>query len=223
MNTNDDHDCPPEVIKRVESMDLTSSDNSMLFSWIEENSKQECVVQCVAIVASRLDNTCDLQVIGDFCEAAATYAKFFEPEAKQQIKDAYLRFGYDASIAIQYFNGLRYNQIDVRTHLKGEIKEDWSFNRPRRDAATWHYYLYLASLKSPDAYVALAEKLADTKDGNDATNLIKSLADVKTKQTKNILLKYKEDERHSDGPVGPGPTIAETVEALLPTFPEYDS
>jgi hypothetical protein len=218
MNAAEDHDCPPEVIKHVETVDLTSSDNSMLFSWIEENSEQECVVHCVTLVANRLDNKCDPQVISDFCGTTATYAKLLEPEARQQIKAAYLRFGYDQSIARQYFIGLRYNQIDVRPQLNEKIKEDWSFERPRKNAATWHYYLYLASLDEPGAYDALAKKLADTDDGNDATNLIKSLADLKTKQTRDILLKYKNDQRHSDGPVGPGPKITETVTALLPSF-----
>jgi hypothetical protein len=192
----------------------------MLFSWIEENSKQECVVHCVTLVAKRLDNACDPQVISDFCGTTATYAKFIKPDARREIKAAYLRFEYNQSIARQYFIGLRYNQIDVRPQLKHKIKEDWSFKRPRKNAATWHYYLYLASLNEPGAYIALAKKLAATKDGNDATNLIKSLADLKTKQIKDILLKYKEDERHSDGPDGPGPTIAQTVTALLPTFPK---
>ncbi len=131
----DAHNCPPEVIKRVNSVDLTSSDNSMLFSWIEENSNQECVVHCVAVVANRLDETCDLQVIGDFCVAAATYAKVLEPETKQRIKEAYLRFSYAQSIATQYFVGLRHNQIDIRAHLKGKINEDWSFTHPQRNAA----------------------------------------------------------------------------------------
>jgi len=217
MNTND-KDCPPAVIQHVQTVDLAASENSDLFSWIAENSSLECQVHSLVAVAERLDDTSHAQVIDDFCGSVATYARFLEPEAKEKIKLSYLRFTYYPSIAMNYFNGLRYSQIDTRPQLKGTIKEDWTFNHPRQKAETWHYYMYLASLDEPGAYEALEKKLAAIKNGNDLTNLIKSLADLRTERTKNILLQYSKDTRRADSPVGPGQMIAETVSILLETY-----
>ena len=217
MDIND-MNCPPAVIEYVQTVDLAASDNSELFSWIASNSPLECQVDSLVTVAGRLDDTSHPQVIDDFCASAATYARLLTPEAKQSVKDAYLRFPYHQSIAMNYFNGLRYNKIDIRPHLKGKTTEDWTFEHPRLNAATWHYYLYLASLDETGAYEALEKKLAATANGNDATNLIKSLAEVRTGRTKNILLQYRHDTRHAEGPEGPELTIAETVSILLENY-----
>ncbi len=214
----DDTNCPPAVIEYLQTVDLASSESSSLFSWIASNSPLECQVSSVAAVAERLDDSSHPQVIDDFCASAATYARFFVPDAKKKIRDAYLRFPYYPAISMNYFNGLRYNQIDIRSHLIGKITEDWTFQNPRQNAETWHYYLYLASLDQLGAYEALEKKLAATENGNDATNLIKSLAEVRTERTKNILLKYTQDTRRAEGPEGPELTIAETVNSLLMAY-----
>ena len=218
--TMGDESCSQEVLDHVESADLTSSESSDLSSWIAENSELECQVHCVGLVAQRLDAMSDLQVVGDFCGSVATYARFLEPEAKGHIEGAYLRVRDDSSISTNYFTGLRYSQIDIREHVKDRVPEDWTFTHPRRDAATWHYHLYLASLEESESYDLLEKKLEETQNGNDATNLIKSLGDLKTERTQSILEKYRTDQRTADDPVGPGPKIADTVELLLSTFPE---
>jgi hypothetical protein len=207
--------CPDNVREHIQSADLTSSESSTLFAWIAEHSPLECQVHAVGAVAERLGADSDPQVIDDFCAAAATYARFLEPEDRTKVRDAYTRFPYDRSIALNYFGGLRSNLIDIRAQLIGKIQEDWTFENPRRDAATWHYYLYLASLDTPGAYEALRKKLADTENGNDLTNLLKSLAELETPRTKDILLEYREDMRTADGPVGPAMTVSETVKILL--------
>jgi len=183
----DNLNCPPVVIEYIQDVDLSSSKNASLFSWIASNSPLECQVEILGVVADLLNKSSHPQVIDDFCSSAATYARFLSSQAKKQIKNAYLRFSYSSSIAMNYFNGLRYNQIDIRPHLKGKITEDWSFEQPRLNAETWHYYLYLAALNEPGAYEALEKKLKLTTNGNDATNLLKSLAEVKTEDTKNDL------------------------------------
>lgn len=210
--------CPDNVRKQIQSADLTTSESSTLFAWIAENSPLECQVHAVGVVAERLGADSDPQVIDDFCGAAATYAKFLAPEDRIKVKDAYTRFLYRDSIALNYFGGLRRNQIDIRAQLTGKVEEDWTFDNPRRDAATWHYYLYLASLDTPGAYEALRKKLTDTANGNDLTNLIKSLAELRTPRTKDILLEYRDDMRTADSPVGPGMTVSETVKILLETY-----
>ena len=210
--------CPDNVREYIQSADLTTSESSALFTWIAEHSPLECQVHAVGAVAERLGTDSDPQVIDDFCGAAATYANFFEPKDRTKVRDAYTRFPYSDSIAMNYFGGLRRNQIDIRAQLTGKVEEDWTFENPRRDAATWHFYLYLASLDTPGAYEALRKKLVHTDNGNDLTNLIKSLAELKTPRTKEILLEYRDDMRTADGPVGPGMTVSETVKILLETY-----
>jgi hypothetical protein len=213
-----DMNCPPAIIEYIQTVNLASSENSEIFSWIASNSPLECQVYSVGAVAERLDESSDPQVIDDFCASVATYARFLTSETKKKVRAAYIRFPYYQSIAMNYFNGLRYNQIDIRSHLMGKITEDWTFKHPRLNAETWHYYLYLASLEDPGAYEALKKKLAATVNGNDATNLIKSLAEVRTEHTKKILLQYRKDTRRAEGPEGPEQTIAETVSLLLRTY-----
>jgi hypothetical protein len=213
----DNINCPPEVVEYVQTVDLASSENSGLFSWIASNSPLKCQVDSIGAIADRLNQLSHSQVIDDFCSSAATYARFLTPHAKQKVEGAYLRFPYYPSIAMSYFNGLRYNQIDIRSHLKGKITEDWTFEQPRLNAETWHYYLYLAALDEPGAYEALENKLRSTENGNDVTNLIKSLSDVKTERTKQILLQYTQDTRRAEGPEGPELMILETVSLLLRT------
>jgi hypothetical protein len=208
-------DCPEEVIKHVRSVDLTDDENASLFAWIAGKAPLDCQVHCVTEVADRIDATSHPEVIADFCSAAATYARLLEPESVVKVKAAYLRFNYDKNIHSNYFLGLRYNRIDLRNELSGKIEPDWSFTNPRKDAETWHYYLYLASLDAPGAYEALNKKIAGTISGNDVTNLLKSLADLKTEGARKILLNYKGDKRTSDTAVGPGPPISETVSGIL--------
>jgi hypothetical protein len=207
--------CPVSIIKHIMEADLNSSENSTLFSWVAEKSTLACQVYSLGLIARRLDDSSDRQVLVDFCSSAATYAKFLTPQIVQDIKDAYLKFPYNESSSLSYFNGLRYNQIDIRSYLKGKIKEDWSFTYPRKKAQTWHYSLYLASLGDGPAYLALDKKLTSTTDGNDLTNLIINLATLKTVQVKEILLKYQQDLRRSDTPGGPGITVGESVLLLI--------
>lgn len=202
------------MFDRLQSTDLTSSDSSNLFNNLA-NETIECQVEALRLIASRLDATSHPLVIGDFCSTAATLSRFLPPDAISDIKSAYLRFPYHEPIHVHYFHGLRLNHIDLRPHLAGKLTDDWSFNHPRQNAQTWHHHLYLASLGDPDAYTRLAEKIATTTDGNDATNLLKSLAELATAAAKDILLRYANDPRRADGPDGPAMKISETVALLL--------
>lgn len=207
--------CPLSVIKHISEVDLRSSDNSTLFSWIAANSSLECQVYSLALVGKRLDRLSDRQVIGDFCSSAATYSKFLNPELIKEVKAAYLKFGHHQISGENYFNGLRYNLIDIRPQLIGVIKEDWSFLNPKNGAQTWHYNLYLASLGDHNAYIAIEKKLLSTPKGNDLVNLIASMATLKTKKIKKILIQFKNDLRHSDTPEGPGLTVGEKVSSII--------
>ena len=209
-----DQGCPPAVLERVRAADLRSADSSALFGTIAAEPIA-CQVAALREVAGRLDATSHPQVIGDFCGTAATLARFLPGEARDEVRAAYLRFSYDASIHASYFLGLRANRIDLRAQLQGKVAEDWSFEHPRRDAATWHYHLYLASLGDAGAYAKLAAKIAATSSGNDATNLLTSLAELGADAAKEIVLRYADDPRRADGPSGPAMRVSETVARLL--------
>jgi hypothetical protein len=207
--------CPPIVVERVQKADLASAENSGLFSWIANEAELECQVHAIKAVAERLTADSHPQVIDDFSNSVATYARLLPPEAVASIRAAYLRFPYFEANASDYFAALRLTGIDIRGHLKGKIREDWAFTQPRRDAATWHYYMYLASLGEPGAIDALAAKIAETDNGNDATNLLQSLSELKAEGVTEVLRLYENDLRRADDPEGPGMTIAESVAVFL--------
>lgn len=207
--------CPPIVVERVMRVDLGSSENSELFTWIAGQAPLDCQVQAVVAIAGRLNRDSHPQVIADFASSVGTYARFFTPLALEQIKHAYLRVPYSDAIALNYFTGLRLTGIDIRDHLSSRVREDWSFTHPRTDAATWHYYLYLVSLGTPGALDRIAQKIAKTENGNDATNLLESLSEVPGKDITALLRTYENDSRTSDGTEGPGPMISENVKVWL--------
>jgi hypothetical protein len=207
--------CPPVVVERVQHADLASRENRRLFSWIASEAALECQVHAVKAVADRLDAESHPQVIDDFSNSVATYARFLASEAVASIMAAYLRFPYFEENASDYFAGLRLTGIDIRDHLRDRIREDWTFSDPWQDAATWHYYMYLASLGEPGAIEALAAKIAGTDDGNDATNLLQSLSELKAEGVPEVLALYENDTRRADAPDGPGPTIAESVKFFM--------
>lgn len=213
--------CPPIVVERLMNIDLTSSENAPLFSWVAEQSSLNCQIQSVIVVASKLNANSHPQIISDFCGSVATYSGFFTPLAIDQIKQAYLRVPYYESIAPSYFIGLRDTKIDIRDHIKTIVGEpDWSFTHPRKNAATWHYYLYLASLHEPGAIDALAQKISDTRNGNDATNLLESLSQLKGQHVTKVLKQYENDDRHADGTNSPALKISENVKFWLENRPE---
>jgi hypothetical protein len=207
--------CPPELVTRIQSADLTSDTNGSRVSSLPAGTSRECAVELIVGLAPRLDATSHRFVVQDWCVAVATDANTLSPSDKQTIRDAYLRFPYNESISLDYFNGLRYSGIDVRSQLAGKIPDDWQFSHPRKGAETWHYYKYLASLDQPGAYDALAAKLAATRNGNDLTNLVTDFAEIGTDKAKAIVLHYAGDSRRSNAPNGPGMTVAETVKFLL--------
>lgn len=209
--------CPPDVFERMRTVDLTDPENSALFGPIGSASV-ECQVEALWVIAGRVDPSSDAQVVGDFCGAAATLSRFLPPEARDDVRAAYLRFPYSEPIHLDYFLGLRLNRIDLRGRLAGAVAVDWTFTHPRQDAATWHYFMYLAVLGEPGAYAKLAAKIAATTNGNDATNLLKSIAELGTEPVREILQVYASDTRRADGASGPGMTIAETVALLLTRY-----
>jgi hypothetical protein len=207
--------CPPAVVDRVRETDLTAAAGSTLFSWIASQSELQCQIAALEAVAKRLKSTSHPQVIDDFAASAATYARFLTPEVVDAVRVAFEHVPYSEAIAANYFLALRLNRIDLRDHLRAKVREDWSFEHPNLNAATWHYYMYLASLGETGALERLAGKIADTANGNDATNLLQSLSELKAEGVDEVLRSYLGDKRTADATEGPGPTIAESVRNFL--------
>ena len=211
--------CPPAVVYRIQQADLRSSESSNLITWVEENSGRECAVAALEAIAKRLKSDSNLSVVDLFCNAVASYARSLNPSQVSIIRDAYLRIPYNPKISSNYFLGLRNTRIDLRTKLHDKVRINWGFASPGRDAETWDYYLYLAALETPGALDGLAKKIADTKDGNDATLLLLSLAELRVEGVDKILKKYANDSRTADGGDGPGLPISENIKLLLTLRP----
>ena len=209
--------CPPAVVYQIQQADLRSAESSGLITWVEVNSDRQCAVAALEAVAGRLEADSNLSVFDLFCNAVATYARMLDGDQKAIIRAAYLRVPYQPSISFNYFLGLRKTHIDLRQKLHDKIAINWDFASPRRDAQTWDYYLYLATMEEPGALEALAHKIAETKNGNDATLLLMSLADVPGKGVDDILKLYANDQRTADGVEGPGLPISMNVGLLLAT------
>lgn len=207
--------CPPSVADLIRTSNLESPESGTLFSEIAGRSALDCQVAAVGAIADRLTPYSDPQALDDFFGAVATYARFLPPEDIAAVRDAYLRIPYQPALALNYFGGLMATGIDIRGRLKNRVPEDWTFAQPRRDAATWHYHLYLASLGDSHALQALADKIAATADGNDATNLLQSLSELKADGVDTILQSYADDPRTADGTEGPGLPISENIKLFL--------
>ena len=207
--------CPLVVVEQVAKADLRSSENSDLFSWIAQKGEKDCFMASILGIADRLRASSDPQVVDDFCNTVATYAEDLEPEALPRIEAAYKRFKYADHIAVNYFDGLRQTGIDIRKRLREVIREDWSFPHPRKNAATWHYYLYLASLDEPGALKKLADKISATEDGNDVTHLLQSLSELRVDGVEDILKLYANDTRRARGVEGPGQLVSKSVALFL--------
>lgn len=218
FDTNLQHECPPHLAVEIRQIDMTLQDNGRTISEIIDKSflNTHCIEAMLVTVAKKINASTDQLVLSNFLSSVATHHRILSDHAKSLIKDAILRGGYRESTAFYYFLALRYNRIDIRDHLEDNIIENWSFTHPRAgNAATWHYYLYLASLKEPSAIEALEKKIACTTSGNAVTIFLKSLYDLQSQEAFNVLLKYKDDMRRAHAPEGEGMTIAETVKIYL--------
>ena len=210
--------CPTNLAAEIRQIDITHQDRGRTISEIVDKSflNHLCIEAMLVTIAKKINASTDQLVLSNFLSSVTTHHTILSDNAKNPIKEAILRGGYRQSIALYYFTALRYNRIDIRDALQDKIIENWSFNHPRAgNAATWHYYLYLASFKEPGAIEALEKKIACTTSGNDVTNLLKSLYDLQSKEAFNVLLQYKDDMRRADAPEGEGMTIAETVKIYL--------
>lgn len=207
--------CPPSVSNLIKNANLESSDTVPFFSKIASQSDLECQVASVVAIAKRITEKSHQQMHDDFFSAVGTYSKFFKPDMIEVIAEAYQRIPYDSYFAVNYFWGLSQTKIDLRDELKTKIKEDWSFTNTRSNASTWHYFMYMATLGDKKALNALAQKIKKTSNGNDATNFLSALSELKAEGVDEILLSYANDSRTCDGADEPGLPISENVKIWM--------
>lgn len=207
--------CPPAVVQAIREADLRSYDSRNLITWAETEAGRGCAVAALDEVARRLTPDSDLAVIDLFWNAVATYARMLDPDQIETVRLAYLRIPYVPALSFNYFLGLRNTGIDIRGRLRNRVPINWDFSSTRRDAQTWDYYLYLASLNEPGALAALAAKIADTASGNDATQMLRSLSELRVDGVDEILRSYANDTRRADGVSGPGLPLSKNIELML--------
>ncbi len=210
--------CPPEVVDIVRSVDLTLSTSTEVFSQIASSNERACEAEAMVAIAARIDASADDQVRSMFCSETGTYARFFSDEDRATIEAAYRRIPYVEHNAKSYFIGLQYNRIDIRDHLRGKIREDWSFTSPDHHAQTWFHFMYLASMDEPGAYGALERKIGATRSGNDVFLLLTSLSSLHTPRTKAILERYRDEKRLTDGADGPGAPVGTLIRITLDSW-----
>jgi len=207
--------CPPVVVAHVRGTDLAVEASHRLFAWMRQEASPECRRAALAEIAGRLDGTAHPAVVEAFAAAVAGHARFLPAATLQAVAEAYGRMPYAPEIARTYFHALRVTGIDVRDMLRGRLTEDWSFAQPYSGAATWHYYLYLASLGEPGALEALADRIARTERGNETALFLRSLAQLPGDAVTEVLRAYAEDPRRVDGMTGPGAPVSVIVAGLL--------
>jgi hypothetical protein len=203
----------PAVIERVAAIDLAADANEALFSWLEINTDLKCQFHAIIEVAGRMDARAYVSLVGDFCSSAAKYGRFLSDVGCAQVRKA-----YDPSIHFAWLMGLRVSHIDIRYKMRGMILEYWSFAQPRRDAETLHFYLFLTNIDKPGVYQKISATIAATAGGNDATSQMKSFAELRTPQARDVLMTYANDLQQAKGPETLELAISATIKLLLSRF-----
>ena len=210
--------CPPAIIEVIQEADLQTDIGDTLFARISQDTTQDCQLYALSLIGGRLSPRTHLSVSAEFAETAGMFARALTRTQRDMVRDAYLQMPYHRSIAVSYFNGLRLNGIDIRAHVADKVTGDWSFRHPRdENAETWHYFLYLASLEEHGALQKLENKMDETDNPNDLTNLLRSFAALKGEAATEIIKSYADDPRRAEGVSGPGTgqALSDTVEQIL--------
>lgn len=209
--------CSAPIAAEVRAIDSTtpSGSDALIDILMGRGLADNCLASVLGLVASSIGPNTELSFVTDYFQFAYRLAAQNPLQVREAIGTAAARISFrqmpDAGAAV--FAALRANRIDIRPTLAKTFDSDWSFTLPQDP--TWQYHLYLADLGTTGAVESLAKKIASTPNGNDATNLLKSLATVRNDEVRQVLAKYRNDQRRADAPDGPGLTIAQTVPLLL--------
>lgn len=210
--------CPIEIQQIVRAADVRRPSAALLFDEVAEKGTADfrCLMMAIGYIGQTLTARSDPQAIDAWLTQVATYAAYFSLEQRADMKNVMVKIAVPDGNGLLYFSALRRNGIDIRAQLIGRVAPVWTFAGPRDlSAMAWHYNLYLARFRDADALDALARKIASTKNGNDVTQLLTSLAEVGTVEAQRIITTYGDDQRTADGVDGPGLMVRETVKLLL--------
>jgi hypothetical protein len=210
--------CPMEIQQIVRGADLRRSSAAQVFDQVADIGTADfrCLLTAIGYVGQGLNPRSDARAVDAWLVQVATYAGYFSAEELEDTRKTMLKIAIPDGNGMMFFEALRRNNIDIRAELAGKVPPVWTFARPRDlGALAWHYNLYLARFRDADALGALANKIANTRSGNDVTLLLRNLAEVGTVEARDVITAYANDERTADGVDGPGPRISETVQLLL--------
>lgn len=211
--------CTPSVAAEVRAINLQvmSGEDKFIELLQSPTTSEGCKSAVLAYLADKMHSPTS-SVASLYFEQAARLVDAHSKDTVKRIQQAATSIKVQSypDAARNYFNALKLNHIDIRQYLSETLSPDWNFKAP--EAVTWQYYLYLADMDTSGALDALAQKISKTKNGNDATNFLVSLASLRSIGAKKILEQYRGDQRTADGPDGPGATIDETVSIYIDTM-----
>lgn len=209
--------CPPEIAVEVRAMTGNAASGDTLWD-LAPGLEPDCGNNVLGLLADKVDADADDIFLSAYFTAATRMSNTLTTDVRATIGNAASQVNIEdrPDLARTYFTALMVNQIDIREALAlRAIGPLWGGD-PR--SVAWQYHLYLAALDTPDAVKALADHTATIENGNDATNLLRSMATLRKPAIRDVLATYSDDMRHADGPDGPGARISETVTVLIDTY-----
>lgn len=208
--------CPTEIVQLFQETRMQEFPEATITSLaLKSGGGYPCAEAVILAMTPRLDGRTDQQLLRDYFNGLLNYVTALPEGYAEEVRAAVLRIGTLDPVAKSAYRALRHHGIDIRDMALPDPAPDWSFTQAdSSNAAAWHRALYLASFGEAEAYGRLADKIAQTTNGNDAYGLIKSLQELDTPEAAAIVDQYRNDTRHTDGPSGPGLTIAELLSAM---------
>lgn len=206
--------CPIGIATEIRTIGSDLSAGDKLWE-IAPTLDPECGSNVLALLSSKVDAGTDPLFLSAYFSEAVRLSASNTPAIRQLVGDAASRveITQHPDLARSYFSALIANNIDIRPVLIQKNIPMLSGNEFR--SLPWQYHLYLVALDTPHAIQMIERHLLTVQNGNDATNLLTSLANIRKPDVRRVLQSYSDDTRHADGPSGPGATISQTVTALL--------
>ncbi|MBT0956276.1 hypothetical protein IV417_02660 [Alphaproteobacteria bacterium KMM 3653] len=202
--------CPPGIAAQVQGFRGGAAEGGRYWDLTPELGGV-CGSNVLGLLAERVDARSDGVFLAAYFAQASDHVATNTAQVRERIAQAAARVDIEArpDLARGYFTALRLNRIDIREALALRPIAPMQGGEFRQ--LGWQYHLYLASLDTPGALAAMASHVEGIASGNDVTNLLRSLVELRRRDVRALLETYRGDQRHADGPNGPGATIAQSV------------
>jgi len=211
--------CPSAYVQQARQEDLKQYPQNRVITtaWGQSgDGRADCIDALIAYFTPKIDANTHPQQLRAWLGYLSGYNGRMPADLALDVRAALLRIPYDPDLAETYFMPLIAHKIDVSAELATRIVPDWTFARLKtREAHTWYYFRYLASLGSAEAYAALADKVAMTADGNVVYSMLENLRDLRTPEAREILTRYVDDSRDLVGPSGDRTPLTVMVPLLI--------